>query len=98
MFQPCARPCMATEPPSARSSGPDDASEISVHEGLEALQRQQANLLRGRLCLEHHRFLGEGIDALTRLRGGLLDDFHLQQARQREHTVATETLLDDAIE
>jgi len=69
-----------------------------VHESLEALQRQQANLLRGRLRLEHHLFLGEWIDAFTSFRRGLLHDFHLEQARQREPAVATEAPLNNAIE
>src|SRR5688572_15076956 len=73
-------------------------TSVLVHKGLEALQGRDANLLRGRLRLERHLFLGEGIDALTRLRGGLLDDFHFQESRQREQTVATEALLDDPVE
>src|SRR6185437_2799483 len=71
---------------------------LSVHHCLEALQRHHADLLAGRLCLEHHLLAGEGVDSLTGLRRGLLHDLHLQQAGHGEETVALQALLDHAVE
>jgi uncharacterized tellurite resistance protein B-like protein len=81
----------AAKPPDAR---PGDL----VHHFLEVLQRRDAHFLAGRLGLEHHLLAGEGIDAFTRLGGGLLDDFHLQKTGQREQARALQALLDHSAE
>src|SRR5689334_6544353 len=81
-----------------RARGTREAKGLSVHEGLQALQRQSADLLGSRLRLENHLFLRERVDALARLRGGLLHDLQLEQAGQREQATATQALLDLAVE
>src|SRR5258705_2062767 len=65
----------------------------SVHHLLEALQGDDADFLAGRLRLENHLFLGEGIDALARLRGGLAHHGHLAEAGGREQGATPQSLL-----
>src|SRR5581483_5008632 len=49
-----------------------------------------------RLGLEHGRLLGEGIDALARLGGRLLDDNELREARQHKRAGLLELFVSDA--
>src|SRR5688572_11468121 len=51
---------------------------------LEILQRLNLDDVAGRLGLEHHLLAGEGIDALARLRGGLVNALDLHQAGHGE--------------
>src|SRR5258708_147372 len=62
---------------------------------LRRLHGAGANDLAGGLRLEDRRLLREGVDALARLRGGLLDDDELREARQQEDAVLLELLVTD---
>src|SRR5258708_29786832 len=66
----------------------------SVNEFLQVLERGYAHFLARGFRFEHHLFAVERIDALTRLRGWFLHDFHLQKSRQRKQAVTARTLLD----
>src|ERR1019366_4041759 len=63
---------------------------------FDGLDRTRLDELPGRLGLEYRRLLGEGIDALARLGGGLLDDHELCEARQHEGSGLLELLVADA--
>src|SRR5580700_3904412 len=72
--------------------------KLRVDHALEALERHHADLLAGRLGLEHHLLAGERVDAFARLGGRLLHDLHLEKTGHREQTVAAQALLDNAAE
>jgi len=76
----------------SQSSG---ASTILRQTILCGLYRTSFEHLSGRLCLESHRLLGEGIDAFVGLGGGLLDHDELCKAGHHEFPGFSELLVSD---
>src|SRR5262249_7402037 len=71
---------------------------VSSDRVLDRLDRARPDDLPGRLGLEHHLFLGEGVDALARLGGGLLDDDEFRKAGNDEDAGLLQLLVADGCE
>src|SRR3979490_2779081 len=66
-----------------------------LHRVLGGLDGAGADDLAGRLGLEGHRLAREGVGALARLGGGLLDDDEFCKARDQEDAGFLELLVTD---
>src|SRR5665811_111168 len=65
-------------------ASPGGEERLCLNRVLRSLHRAHLENLAGRLRLEDGGFLGEGVDALARLGGRLLDHDELGEARQHE--------------
>src|SRR6188768_983641 len=82
--------------PSPRQCGQQgEVGEGFLQSVLGGLHRAGLQHLAGGLRLEGHRLLGERVDPLALLGGGLLDDDELGKARQNKQAVLLQLLVTD---
>src|SRR5450759_3910839 len=75
---------------------PSSTIQMSLGDSVfGCLDRAGLDDLAGRLGLEDGCFLGEGVDSLALLGGGLLDDKHADQAGNDEESVLLQLGLPD---